>query len=143
MISTAAQQATSTAYKAVCYQCHFVARDCVVGCCPACGFPLIFKPRHDVDSAPQLVDIFDRSSMRLGAPPLPGVDVAPRKAQLLAEARKRRATPPAGVEATALVELATESGPTRGQLRSLGNVMVALCSAAAVGLVAAVLQSGF
>ncbi len=81
---------TNAAYKAVCYKCSYVGDPGAATRCPLCNFPFILEAGAVPQVAPVLEVIFDRSSVRIGAPPLPGVDTEPRKAQLLAEARKRR-----------------------------------------------------
>jgi len=82
-------QRTAT-YKAVCYKCSYVGDPGSATRCPVCDFPFILEAGATPEVAPVLEVIFDRTSVRLGAPPLPGVDATPRKAQLLMEARKRR-----------------------------------------------------
>jgi hypothetical protein len=79
-------------YKAVCYSCRYVGMDPELTRCPLCGFAIILEPGTvpEAEQAPDVSAIFDRVSVRVGAPPLPGVDGTPRKAQLLAEARRRR-----------------------------------------------------
>jgi len=75
----------------VCYRCQYVGQEAVAGNrCPTCGFPLIQETRLIPGGARRVRDILDRSSVSVNAPPLPGVDGRPRKAQLLAEARRRR-----------------------------------------------------
>jgi hypothetical protein len=76
-------------YKAVCYKCSYVGDPGGATRCPICQFPFILEAGK-ADLAPQLERIFDRSSVRVGAPPLPGVDAGPRKAVLLMAARQRR-----------------------------------------------------
>lgn len=79
-------------YKAVCYSCRYVGMDAALTRCPLCGFAIILEPGQvpEAEAAPDVSAIFDRVSVSVGAPPLPGVDGTPRKAQLLAEARRRR-----------------------------------------------------
>jgi hypothetical protein len=78
-------------FKAVCHKCHYVGFEPNHNRCAYCGFPIILEPHESAQVA--LREIFDRSSVELGvnikAPPLPGVDPQKRKAQLLAEARRR------------------------------------------------------
>ncbi len=77
-------------YKAVCYKCSYVGDPRGATRCPICQFPFILEAGDPPELAPELQQIFDRSSVRVGAPPLPGVDAGPRKAVLLMAARKRR-----------------------------------------------------
>ncbi len=77
-------------YKAVCYKCSYVGVAGDAARCPVCQFPFIREAGAAPEVAPNLEGIFDRVSVRIGAPPLPGVDTGPRKAQLMAEARRRR-----------------------------------------------------
>lgn len=78
-------------FKAVCHKCHYVGFEPNTNSCVHCGFPIILERYESAQVA--LREIFDRSSVELGvnikAPPLPGVDPQKRKAQLLAEARRR------------------------------------------------------
>jgi ribosomal protein L37E len=78
------------AFTAVCYRCRSGGHRPEATRCPQCGFPLIVKRRELAEDGLRVRDIFDRTSVSVNAPPLPGVDGAPRKAQLLAEARRRR-----------------------------------------------------
>jgi hypothetical protein len=77
-------------YRTVCYRCRYLGPDTGGNKCPVCGFPLIRKVGEIPAAGLGVEQIFDRVSVRVGAPPLPGVDGGPRKAQLLAEARRRR-----------------------------------------------------
>ena len=77
-------------YKAVCFKCSYVGDPAGAIACPICQFPFILEAGDPPEVAPQLERIFDRSSVRVGAPPLPGVDAGPRKAELLMAARRRR-----------------------------------------------------
>lgn len=76
--------------RAVCYQCSSVTVEPSVTRCPTCGFLLIAEVGAIPEVAPPIEHIFHRTSVSVGAPPLPGVDAGPRKAQLLMEARKKR-----------------------------------------------------
>jgi hypothetical protein len=78
-------------HQVVCYRCEFVGMEAGSSRCPLCNFPLIVEALGDA-VAQRVREIFARDSVNDGAPPLPGVDASPRKAQLLAEARKRRIT---------------------------------------------------
>ena len=80
----------ATNYKTVCYRCRYVGVDSAGTRCPDCGFPLIMKKGVVGEDGPKVREIFDRTSVSVNAPPLPGVDGRPHKAQLLAEARRRR-----------------------------------------------------
>jgi hypothetical protein len=120
-------------YKAVCYKCSYTGA--VDGThCPLCQFPLILEACAEPDVAPALERIFDRTSVRVGAPPLPGVDVGPRKAQLLMQARKRR------IERQR--RITTEREIQRTQRRSRLAVGFVSVGAVVAGVVAAVLVSG-
>lgn len=120
-------------FKAVCYKCSFEGQ--VEGsCCPECSFPLIFESEATPAGGTRVEDIFDRTSVRIGAPPLPGVDVGPRKAQLLAEARKRRLT----------ARRETTAAPVApGSRRQAFKLALVCFSAVAAGVAAAVMHHGF
>jgi hypothetical protein len=87
----------SARYKSVCYRCRYVGLPGTKTRCPLCEFPLILEAANaDEEEAEVSVErLFERSEVT----PLPGVDGTPRKAQLLAEARKQRRS--AEVRATA------------------------------------------
>lgn len=80
---------SSGLFKAVCYRCSYEGpgRD---NRCPVCQFPMILEPESTPPGGRSIEDIFARASLRDGAPPLPGVHVEKRKAQMLAEARRER-----------------------------------------------------
>ncbi len=128
------QPAQAHGFKSVCYKCSYVGLDATVARCPACQFPLIFEARRSEAFAPDIERIFDRASVRLGAPPLPGVDTEPRKAQLLIEARRRRAARQRAASEAAI--LAEE------RKRSRRAVALACMSALVAGVAAALLMSG-
>jgi hypothetical protein len=100
----------SARYKSVCYRCRYVGLPGSATRCPLCEFPLILVAATASEEDETSVErILDRADVNAGAPPLPGVDGTPRKAQLLAEARKQRrsaevraATPPVAVVADAI-----------------------------------------
>jgi hypothetical protein len=79
-------------YNAVCYRCHYVGMEPDITRCPLCQFAIILEPAEKAEQEVGVEEIFDRASVRLGAPPLPGLDPGKRKAQLLAEARRKRRT---------------------------------------------------
>jgi hypothetical protein len=107
-------------FKAVCHKCQYVGFEPNHNRCAYCGFPIILEPHESAQVA--LREIFDRSSVELGvnikAPPLPGVDPQKRKAQLLAEARRRlrgqAQSKPSTAEASAPV--AMEDEPATGPM---------------------------
>ena len=81
--------------RAVCFKCAYVTVASDASTCAVCGSLLIKAPAaaNDADDdelCPDIVAIFDRTSVSVGAPPLPGLDPRPRKAQLMAEARRKR-----------------------------------------------------
>lgn len=140
MQSTAAVFVDESSYKAVCYKCHYVGLGALKKC-PLCNFPIILET-GEVSEQIEVEELFDRTSVNVGAPPLPGVDGTPRKAQLLAEARKRRhlemlsqkeAEPPKKRRATTVAEIAAMSKV---------RVTFAFVSAFLVGLFAAVATGG-
>lgn len=75
--------------QAVCYRCKYVGQG-NESRCPQCDFPLIMEHGRLQTVKPSVRDIFDRTSVSINAPPLPGVDGRPRKAQIMAEARRKR-----------------------------------------------------
>jgi len=135
--ATAAVFVDESSYKAVCYKCHYVGLG-ALKTCPLCDFPIILETGHVDDEQPEVEELFDRVSVNVGAPPLPGVDGTPRKAQLLAEARKRRHL--------ALVEdkKPQRRATTVSEIAQLSKVRVtfAFVSAFLVGLFAAVATGG-
>jgi hypothetical protein len=148
---------TSHPYKAVCYRCSYEAVGADDQRCPVCAFPVILEADSTPPGGRRLEEILKRAQVRAGtAPLLPGVDAAKRKAQLLAESRKRRRTAepvPARSAAAvaapaAAVTVASAPGGTAavlaGSTRWLARVGFAvLCaSAVAVGALAAVIQHG-
>ncbi len=129
---------------AVCYRCQYVGQEASGNRCPSCGFPVIMETRL-VPAGPRRVrDILDRSSISLGAPPLPGVDRGPRKAQLLAEARRRRisevrqATPQRPVR----FPTGTGSGTAVEPVSHAWTIGLALVAAMVLGVAAAILVHG-
>lgn len=126
-------QSSQEHLKAVCYKCSYVGR-ADGSCCPECSFPLIFEPEKTPAGGTRLEDIFARTSVHIGAPPLPGVDAEPRKAQLLAEARKRRATRRATTPSPA--------AQAKKSRRHALKVALVCLSAVAAGVAAAVVHSG-
>lgn len=122
---------------AVCYQCSFTCNE-GRSTCPDCSFPLIMQSDLSPPGGIRVSDVLRRESLRLGAPPLPGVDAEPRKAQLLMEARKRiRDTAYRAAQSQAEAE-AKVAGAQRGGLWGLLSVS---CLAVGFGIVAAALQS--
>lgn len=128
-------------YKAVCYKCHYVGLG-QLNRCPLCNFPIILETGK-VDDDTEVEDLFDRVSVNVGAPPLPGIDGRPRKAQLMAEARKKRyleSLEKQRAEKTAPKRRAT----TVTEIAKLPKVQVAFAfvSAFLVGLLGAVATGG-
>jgi hypothetical protein len=121
-------------YRTVCYRCQYKALEATGNKCPNCGFPLIYKAGRQQTVGRSVEQIFDRVSVRVGAPPLPGVDGRPRKAQMLAEARRRRRSE----HFAAARALEHERAQTTRRYRA-AKVTVAFVSAFVAGLVAAVL----
>lgn len=129
-------------FTTVCYRCRTEGPAADATRCPQCGFPLIVKRREKADDGLRVRDIFDRTSVSVNAPPLPGVDGQPRKAQLMAEARQRRR------QAAAARQLAT-TGPVAVPMdMQLGirygklKLACAFLSALFAGLGAAMLMNG-
>jgi hypothetical protein len=78
-------------YLAICYRCAHMEAASGETRCARCAFPTILV-RGDAGTAGQrLRDIFDRSSVNVGAPPLPGVDRPVRRSR---PARQPPAGPP-------------------------------------------------
>jgi hypothetical protein len=133
MTPALARTAVPAPLKAICYKCSYVGMGIAVARCPTCAFPLIFQAQED-GFAPDIERLFDRSSVRMGAPPLPGVDASPRKAQLLMEARRRR------VERR---RAASERDAHRQALRrSARSIAIACLGAFGFGLITAAVLSG-
>lgn len=130
---------TEMFYKAVCYSCRYVGMEPALTRCPLCGFAIILEPGQvpEADQAPDVSAIFDRVSVSVGAPPLPGVDGTPRKAQLMAEARRRRLRSERGQVAVprAITEGSGTSVASTRARRML--VPLVLFGASALGLLAA------
>jgi len=127
---------------AVCYRCQYVGQEAAGNRCPSCGFPVIKETRL-VPAGPRRVrDILDRSSISLGAPPLPGVDRGPRKAQLLAEARRRRLSEVRQATPATPVRFPTGTGTAVEPVNHGWTIGLALVAAMLIGVVAAVLVHG-
>lgn len=149
-MSTAIAEITATncSHQVVCYRCQYVGMEASSTRCPLCAFPLIVEALGDAVNR-CVGEIFARESVNDGAPPLPGVDASPRKAQLLAEARKQRiaeqrersrqraaTTPPRPLERCGTgTSIAGTPSSRFGVVFALGGALVA-------GLVAAVLVHG-
>lgn len=152
MSAAAALPAETITYNAVCYKCHYVGMEAAGNRCPLCSFPLILEPGRVEDAAPYLEEIFDRTSVSIGAPPLPGVDARKRKAQLLAEARQRRYREKVArrSDSETGVRAATAPGPRRRRrastmgriVESRTGVTVAFLSAMVAGFAAALMVNG-
>ncbi|HTM19248.1 MAG TPA: hypothetical protein VL172_02035, partial [Kofleriaceae bacterium] len=134
-------QFTSTA---VCYRCQYRGQEAAGNRCPTCSFPLIIETRLVPGGPRRVRDILDRSTVSVSGPPLPGVDGRPRKAQLLAEARRRRiselrvATPVPPTEAApARFPTGTGSGTAVAPRRPVWAIGLALLGAVAAGVLAA------
>jgi|GEM_PF-3303133 len=129
-----------TSYKAVCYKCHYVGLGQLARC-PLCNFPIILETGQ-VNDEQQVEDIFDRVSVNVGAPPLPGLDGRPRKAQLLAEARKKRHLE--NLEKQAEAAKPKRRATTVSDIARIPRVQVtfAFVSAFLVGLLGAVASGG-
>ncbi len=124
-------------YRVVCYRCHYKGAEAAGNKCPKCGFPLIHKAGRQETVGRGVEQIFDRVSVRVGAPPLPGVDGRPRKAQLLAEERRRRRSE----HFAAARALEQERAGTSRRYHAV-KVAVAFVSAFVAGLAAAVIVNG-
>jgi len=130
-------ESVSASAKAICYRCSYVGTVVGQARCPACDFPLIQEVGRGPEVAPTVNSLFDRVSVRVGAPPLPGVDQEPRKAQLLMQARRKRKERALTRERVERAERAR----TEARHRRTATA-VAFVSALAAGFVAAVLMSG-
>lgn len=148
-MSTAIAEITATncSHQVVCYRCQYVGMEASSTRCPLCAFPLIVEALGDAVER-CVGEIFARASVNDGAPPLPGVDASPRKAQLLAEARKQRIAeqrersrqrPVTSPRATSRCGTGTSIAGTQS---SRFGVVFALGGALVAGLVAAVLVHG-
>lgn len=132
-------------YNAVCYRCHYVGMEPDITRCPMCEFPIILEPAEKADRDLEIEQIFARASVRLGAPPLPGLDPGKRKAQLLAEARTKRRTDkmlavvPVEEKPVARARRATTVDKL---VQSRTGVAVAFVSALVAGFVAAFMVNG-
>ncbi len=123
---------------AVCYQCSFSSSE-AGSACPECDFPLIMQSDLSPPGGIRVSDVLRRESLRLGAPPLPGVHAEPRKAQLLQEARKRiRDTRRMAAQAQEEEDTAEASKSRRSSYWGLISVS---CVAVGFGIVAAALQN--
>lgn len=128
---------TNGRYRAVCYRCHYKGAAAAGNKCPKCGFPLIHKTGRQETVGRGVEEIFDRVSVRVGAPPLPGVDGRPRKAQVLAEERRRRRS-----EHFAAARALEQEKASISRRYQAAKVTVAFVSAFVAGLVAAVIVNG-
>lgn len=135
-------ETTTQSYLAVCFKCSYCTyeRESV---CPECSFPLILQAEATPPGGFDLQEILHRSSLRVGAPPLPGVDAEPRQAQKLAEMRRRRRQEKDQAEVAeappASEEFEAKAAPTK---RSAARFALVCFSAVAAGVLAAVLNSG-
>ncbi len=120
-----------TPRKAICYRCSCVVTQVDASRCPACSFPLIQEAGRGPEVAPTVDSLFQRVSVRVGAPPLPGVHESPRKAQLLMEARRRR------VQRARTMERVERARTDARARRKSAATTWAFVSALAAGLVAA------
>jgi hypothetical protein len=93
------------------------------------------------ENGPKVREIFDRTSVSVNAPPLPGVDGQPRKAQLLAEARRKRQAMRSAVQPTLQPVVAAPVQIVAMRHPHL-KVACAFVSALFAGLGAAVLMNG-
>lgn len=133
----------SPRFKATCYSCHYESLGALGTRCPECRFPLIAVPI--AAEACEISDVLSRESISIGAPPLPGVDGTPRKAQLLAESRRRRRqtdTLRKVEESRKLRRAETDREIARIDRRRHAVVTFALASAAAIGALMAYVSVG-
>lgn len=131
------QSVFSSAGTAVCYQCSTRSSDCASNC-PQCNFPLITQSELSPLGGIRIGDVLRRESLRIGAPPLPGVHSTPRKAQLLAEARKRARNKAQESEKDfSQADTLEDPATPRSSAWSLASVC---CLAVGIGMVAAVVQ---
>jgi hypothetical protein len=128
---------TPVAGIAVCYQCSYQSSDCASSC-PECNFPMIVQSGLSSPGI-RLGDVLKRETLRTGAPPLPGVHAGKRKAQLMAEARKRIR----GTERHATQEESSSAQAETATRRSFWGLASVCCIAVGVGVVAAAVQSVF
>jgi len=124
-------------HRAVCYRCHYKSMGASENKCPSCGFPLIHKSERQETVGMGVEEIFERASVRVGAPPLPGIDGRKRKAQLLAEARRARRSE----HFAAARVLEQEQASVTSRYRA-AKVTVAFVSAFVAGITAAFLVNG-
>lgn len=134
-----AQAHSAPTHFVVCYRCSYQSHE-TGSSCPQCSFPLITERELSPPGGMRLSNVLHRDSISIGAPPLPGVDAAPRQAQLLAESRKRRrqASRPASPG-----PLAPQHAAPLAPVAEASSWQVALvcCSAVTVGVLAAAIQS--
>ncbi|MEM9488714.1 MAG: hypothetical protein AAGC55_06190 [Myxococcota bacterium] len=130
----------ATSFKSVCYKCRYKTSEATAGNkCPNCGFPLIHQPRAKKSIKLDLRQIFDRTSVNIGvgvgAPPLPGLGEGTGVGLERPD--------PAAFHPSGYYPMTPAAAPTqtRGRVGRLG-VAVVLCSAVALGVVAAMVQSG-
>lgn len=123
--------------RVVCYRCQYKATEAAGNRCPNCGFPLIHKAGRHETVGRSVEQIFDRVSVRVGAPPLPGVDGKPRRAQMLADLRRRKRREHFAAARALEIERTEVSRRYRA-----AKVSLAFVSAFVAGLVAAVIVNG-
>lgn len=130
-------------FKTVCYRCSYEGQDTTRTRCPECQFPLILESEDTPPAGHRVEEIFARRSLDEGAPPLPGVHREPRKAQILAEARRRRIEDLRAEEQKAAVLRAADIQALYPARRFHRLKVALLCvSAVAAGVVAAVIHAG-
>ena len=135
---------SSGLYKAVCYRCAHVA-PVTANRCPACQFPMILEPEGTPPGGRRIEEIFARDSLRDGAPPLPGVHVEKRQAQIMAEARRERVATQRHPRQPRVSEFSPpepESVKIPRFRYSTLKLTLFCASAVAAGVVAAAIQSG-
>lgn len=129
-------------FKAVCYKCGHVGLNAEHTRCSRCSFPIILETGRVTPAREDSIrDIFDRTSVTIGAPPLPGVDAEPRKAQIVAEVRRRRRE---------VVRRATSEALRKRRPSTVSDIVqnprvrvgFAMLSALVAGFAAAMLNSG-
>lgn len=137
---------TPEGYKAVCYRCSYESCDARVQRCPVCQFAFIFEA-ETTPPGRRIESILRRPAVGTDGPPLPGVHVEKRKAQLLAESRQERRRARSSQLRPVTVEPRIGGGTVVASAgaRRLGRLGFALvcASAVAAGALAAVLQHGW
>lgn len=135
-VATAQAIAAPTTFE-VCFSCSYQSSARGGSVCPRCSFPLITRSDMSPSGGLRLSDVLHRESIRIGAPPLPGVHAEKRKAQALAEARRARHT----LGMPSVEPASPECVPQSASAGTLWNLVFVCLTAVGFGVTAAVMQS--